>query len=84
MLQTRNANIEIIDEYLKLKEALGQHGISTQEIGKFLNVLSNVRECDFDSKIIVRKLRSIVLLTPNTIRTYLFHLLSQAQYHYPT
>ena len=40
MLQTRNANIEIIDEYLKLKEVLGQHGISTQEIGKLLNALS--------------------------------------------
>ncbi len=27
VLQTKNANIEAIDEYLKLKEALEQHGI---------------------------------------------------------
>jgi hypothetical protein len=57
-LQSKNVTIEAIDEYLKLKEALDQHGISTQDIDKLLNVLNNARECEFDPKIIVRKLRS--------------------------
>jgi hypothetical protein len=59
VLQTKNGNIEAIDEYLRLKEALDRHGILTQDIDKLLNVLKNARECKFDSKIIVRKLRSI-------------------------
>jgi hypothetical protein len=62
VLQTKNGNIEAIDEYLRLKEALDRHGILTQDIDKLLNILKNARECKFDSKIIVRKLRSIRLL----------------------
>ena len=30
-LQTKNATIEAVDEYLRLKEALDQHGISTKD-----------------------------------------------------
>jgi hypothetical protein len=53
-----NANIEAIDEYLRVKEAFDQHGKSTQDIDKLLNMLNSARDCKFDPKIIVRKLRS--------------------------
>ena len=33
--------------------------LRTKDIDKLLNVLSNVRGCEFDSKAVVRKLRSI-------------------------
>ena len=47
--------IEAINEYLKLKEELGKYDISTQEVDKLLILLGNARECEFDSKKIVRK-----------------------------
>ncbi|MFL6341754.1 MAG: hypothetical protein ACJ72U_09445 [Nitrososphaeraceae archaeon] len=51
--------IEAITEHLKLREALDKHGISTWDIDKLLNLLSNAKENGFDSRNIVTKLRSI-------------------------
>ena len=59
MLQTKNANIEATDEYLRLKEELDAHDLSIQDIHNLLNLLSNAKENGFDSKKIVRELRSI-------------------------
>jgi hypothetical protein len=58
-LQSRNVTIEAINEHLKLNEKLKEHGISTQDIDKLLNLLVNAKEYGFDSKKIVGKLRSI-------------------------
>jgi hypothetical protein len=52
-------SIEAINEHIKLKEELGKHGILIQDIDKLLNLLSNAKENGFDSRLIVRKLRSI-------------------------
>jgi len=35
-----------------------KHGLSAQDIDKLLNVLNNGSECEFDPKLIVRKLRN--------------------------
>jgi len=58
-LQAKNANIEAIDEYLRLKEELDAYGVSIQDIGNLLNVLSNAKENGFDPKKIVKELKSI-------------------------
>jgi hypothetical protein len=58
-LQAKNANIEAIDEYLRLKEELDVYGVSIQDIGNLLNLLSNAKENAFDPKKIVKELKSI-------------------------
>jgi uncharacterized protein (UPF0335 family) len=58
-LQSKNVNIQAINEHLALNEKLKEHGLSTQDIDKLINVLINVKEYDFDGKKIVGKLRSI-------------------------
>jgi hypothetical protein len=67
-LQSKNATIEAINEYLKLKEELDKYGISAQDINKLLNLLSNAKENGFDSKKIVTKLRSIRWLEKRQVR----------------
>lgn len=57
MLQSKNVTIDAINEHLKLKEELDKHGVSIQDVDKLLNLLVNVREFGFDSKLIVAKLR---------------------------
>jgi len=42
----------------KLNEELKKHGLSTGDIDNLLNVLNNAIQCEFDPKIIVRKLRN--------------------------
>jgi hypothetical protein len=59
ILQSKNPNIESIDEYLKLKEELDKHGMSTQDTDKLLNLLCNAKEHGFDTTKIVWRLRSI-------------------------
>jgi hypothetical protein len=59
ILQSKNVNIQAINEHLALNEKLKEHGLSTQDIDKLINVLINVKEYDFDGKKIVGKLRSI-------------------------
>jgi hypothetical protein len=52
-------NIEAINEHIQLKEKLNDYNLTTQDIDKLLNLLVNAKEYGFDSKLIVRKLRSI-------------------------
>ena len=59
VLQSKNVSIEAINEHLQLNEKLKEHGLSTQDIDKLLNVLVNAKECEFDSKKIVGKLKRI-------------------------
>jgi hypothetical protein len=59
VLQSKNVSVEAINEHLKLNEELDKQGMSTQDIDKLLNLLLNAKEYGFDSKLIVRKLRSI-------------------------
>ena len=59
MLQSKNVTIDAINEHLKLKEELDKHGVSIQDVDKLLNLLVNVREFGFDSKLIVAKLHKM-------------------------
>jgi hypothetical protein len=59
ILQSKNVSIEAINEHLQLNEKLRQHGLSTQDVDKLLNVLANVKENGFDGKKIVAKLKKI-------------------------
>jgi alcohol dehydrogenase class IV len=49
-LQSKNVNIEAINEHLKLNEKLKEHDISTQDIDKLLNILLNAKKYGFDGK----------------------------------
>jgi hypothetical protein len=57
ILKNKSVSIEAINEHIKLREKLNEHDLCTQDIDKLLNLLNNARECEFDSRIIVRKLR---------------------------
>jgi DNA repair ATPase RecN len=59
VLQSKNANIETINEHVKLNEKLNEYGLSFQDIEKLLNVLVNANEYRFDAKKIVGKLKKI-------------------------
>jgi hypothetical protein len=59
ILQNKNVNIQAINEHLALTERLKEHGLSTQDIDKLSNLLSNAKEIGFDPRLIVRKLRNI-------------------------
>jgi uncharacterized protein (UPF0335 family) len=58
-LQSKNVNIQAINEHIQLKEKLNEYNLSFQDIDKLVNVLSNAEEFGFDGKKIVGKLRSI-------------------------
>ena len=59
VLQKMNVTIEAIEEHLELKEALNKHELSTDDIDKLVNLVLNAKENGFDSKKIVKELRSI-------------------------
>jgi hypothetical protein len=59
LLQSKNVNIEAINEHIQLNEKLNEYNLSFQDIDKLLNVLINVKENGFDGKKIVGKIRSI-------------------------
>jgi hypothetical protein len=59
VLQKKNVTIEAAEEHLKLKEALSKHELSTQDIDKLVNLVLNAKENGFESKKIVKELRSI-------------------------
>ena len=59
ILQSKNVNIETINEYMKLNEKLNEYSLSFQDIDKLLNVLTNTKENGFDGKKIVAKLKRI-------------------------
>ena len=56
ILQTKNVAVEAINEYLKLNEELEKHGLSTHDIHKLVNVLSNAKKYGFGGKEIATKL----------------------------
>ncbi|MFL6377628.1 MAG: hypothetical protein ACJ72R_09235 [Nitrososphaeraceae archaeon] len=43
-------SIQAINEHLQLNEKLKEHGLSTQDIDKLLNLLSNAKRYGFDGK----------------------------------
>jgi hypothetical protein len=59
VLQSKNVNIETIDEYIRVSEKLNEYNLSFQDIDKLVNVLVNAKENGFDGKKIVGKLRKI-------------------------
>jgi hypothetical protein len=42
-LQSKNMSIQAINEHLQLNEKLKEHGLSTQDIDKLLNLLLNAK-----------------------------------------
>jgi hypothetical protein len=59
VLQSKNVNIETINEHMKLNEKLNEYNLSFQDIDKLFNVLVNAKENEFDAKKIVEKLKKI-------------------------
>ena len=59
VLQSKNVNVETINEHVKLNEKLNEYNLSFQDVDKLVNVLINVKENEFDGKKIVGKLRKI-------------------------
>ena len=59
VLQSKNLNIETINEHIRVNEKLNEYNLSFQDIDKLLNVLVNSKENGFDGKKIVGKLRKI-------------------------
>jgi hypothetical protein len=59
LLQNKNVSIEAINAHLQLNEELYKHGLSTHDVHKLLNVLSNAKKYGFDGKEIAAKLYSI-------------------------
>jgi hypothetical protein len=59
ILQSKNVNIEAINEHVQLNERLKERGLSTEDIEKLLNLIDNAKEFGFDGKKIIAKLRSI-------------------------
>jgi hypothetical protein len=58
-LQSKNVNIEAINEYIQLKEELSKDGLSTKDIHKFLNLLLAAKEYRYSPGKIVAKLRNV-------------------------
>ena len=50
-------SVETINEHMKLNEKLNEYNLSFRDIDKLLNVLVNAKECGFDPKKIVGKLK---------------------------
>jgi hypothetical protein len=59
VLQSKNVNIETINEHIRLNEKLNEYNLSFHDIDKLVNVLVNAKENEFDPKKIVGKLRKI-------------------------
>jgi hypothetical protein len=59
VLQSKNVNIETINEHVKLNERLNEYNLSFQDIDKLLNVLVNAKDNGFDGKKIIGKLKKI-------------------------
>jgi hypothetical protein len=59
ILQSKNVNIQAINEHLALNEKLKEHNLSTQDIDKLLNLLVNAARYGFDGNRIASKLYDI-------------------------
>jgi uncharacterized protein (UPF0335 family) len=58
-LQSKNVNIQAINEHLALTEKLKGHGLSTQDIDKLLKIVANAARYGFDGNRIASKLYDI-------------------------
>jgi cell division septum initiation protein DivIVA len=56
LLQSKSVTIEAINEHLQLNEKLKEHGLSTHDIDKLLNLLVNAKRYGFDGKELAAKL----------------------------
>ena len=56
ILESKNVNIEAIDEHLALNEKLKEYDLSTQDIDKLLKILANAARYGFDGNRIASKL----------------------------
>jgi hypothetical protein len=59
MLQSKNVNIEAINEHIQLNEELKKYGLSTCDIHGLVNLLKNAGRYGFDGKEIADKLYNI-------------------------
>jgi hypothetical protein len=59
ILQSKNVNIEAINEHIQLNQKLSEHGLSMHNIDELLNLVLNAKRYGFEPKKIVGKLRSI-------------------------
>ena len=59
ILQSKNVNIQAMNEHLALNEKLKEHGLSTQDIDKLLKILANAARYGFDGNRIASKLYDI-------------------------
>jgi len=59
ILQTKNVKAKAINEYVKLSEKLGKHGLSTQDVNKLVKLIVNAKRYGFDAKKFVGKLSNI-------------------------
>jgi hypothetical protein len=59
ILQSKNVNIEAINEHIQLNQKLNEHGLSVHNIDELLNILVNAKRYGFDPKKFVGKLRTI-------------------------
>jgi hypothetical protein len=59
ILQSKNVNIQAINEHLALNEKLKEHGLSTRDIDKLLKILTNAARYGFDGNRIASKLYDI-------------------------
>jgi hypothetical protein len=59
LLQSKNLSIEAINEHIQLNQKLNEHGLSTHDISKLLNLLVNAKRYGFDGKEIASKLYNI-------------------------
>jgi hypothetical protein len=59
VLQSKNVDIEAINEHIQLNQKLNEYGLSMHNIDELLNLLINAKRYGFDPKKIVGKLRSI-------------------------
>jgi hypothetical protein len=58
-LQNKHVSIQAINKHIQLNQKLNEHGLSTKDIEKLLNLIDNAKEYGFDSKKIIGKLHSI-------------------------
>jgi DNA repair ATPase RecN len=59
VLQSKNIDIETINEYVRLNEKLNEYNLSFQDTDKFLALLTNAKDNGFDGKKIVARLKKI-------------------------
>ena len=62
ILQSKNVNIEAINEHIQLKDKLKKYKLSTRDIHRLLNFLEAIKEYGYSPGKVVAKLRSIKAL----------------------